>query len=138
MKKVFAQCRQHKDYSLLVNNLFSLFLDGGSPQLATDLITNYGDCIRDEVNHLATCLAHKWEYWKQLETALCAIKRGTTKINNPVLGKKLLFAHCRASDMAFIFMEGEEKREFISSTRATRSKPNGAKKRSTVDSEFCI
>jgi hypothetical protein len=40
--------------------------------------------------------------------------------------------------MVFIFMEGKEKREFISSMRATRPIPNGAKKRSTVDSEFCI
>jgi hypothetical protein len=138
MKTVFVQCRQHKDYSLLVNNLFSLFLDGGSPQLATDFIANYGDCIRDEVNRCAAHLAHKREYWKQLEMALCAIKRGTMKSNNHVLGKELLFAHCRAHDMALIFMEGEEKREFISSTRAKRPKPNGAKKRSTVDSEFCI
>jgi hypothetical protein len=50
----------------------------------------------------------------------------------------LLFAHCWARNMAFTFMEGKEKREFISSTRATRPKPNGAKKRSMVDSEFCI
>jgi hypothetical protein len=49
--------------------------------------------------------------WKQLEMALCAIKRGTTKSNNHDLGKELLFACCRARDMAFIFMEGEEKRE---------------------------
>jgi hypothetical protein len=30
--------------------------------------------------------------------------------------------------MAFIFLEGEEKREFLSSTRATRPKLNGVKK----------
>jgi hypothetical protein len=50
--------------------------------------------------------------------ALSEIKRGTTKGNNHVLGKELLFAHCRAHNMAFIFMEGNEKRGFISSTRA--------------------
>jgi hypothetical protein len=113
-------------------------LDGGCPQLATDLIANYGDCICDEVNHHAAHLAHKLEYWKQLEMALCAIKRGTTKSNNHVLGKELLFAHCQARDMAFLFLEGKEKREFISSMMAMRPKLNGAKKQSTVDSEFCI
>jgi hypothetical protein len=40
--------------------------------------------------------------------------------------------------MAFIFMEGEEKRELLSSMRATRPKPNGVKKQVSKDSEFCM
>jgi hypothetical protein len=102
-------------------------LEGGSPQLVTDLIANHGDCIRDEVNHCAAHLAHKWEYWKQLQMTLCAIKRGTMKSNNHILGNELLFAHCLACEMAFIFMEGEEKREFISSTKAMRPNQMGPK-----------
>jgi hypothetical protein len=73
----------------------------------TDLITNYADCIRNEVNHCATRLAHKWEYWKWLETALNSIKRGTSKSQEHILGKELLFPCCQVRDMAFIFMEGE-------------------------------
>jgi hypothetical protein len=97
-------------------------LDGGSPQRATDLITTYGDCIHDKVNCCATCLALNREYWKWLEMALNSIKRGTSKSQDHVLERNCCcFAHCQARDMAFIFMEGEEKREFLSSMRVPSS-----------------
>jgi hypothetical protein len=59
MKWIFHPCQLRNDYILFCNNVFSLFHDKGNPQLATELLTKFPDCIHNEVNHQAASKQHK-------------------------------------------------------------------------------
>ena len=125
-KRLFVHCRRSKDYLLLINNINSLFhgLDGDcQKELATDLMTNYGDCIRDEVNRRANRVEHQLQYQLRLEESLKEIQRGSR--SNVGTRKELLFACCKARDMTYVFLSDEEKERFHSSTRESKEDGSG-------------
>jgi len=133
--RVFSQCRKHKDYALLIDNLFSLILAGDFHEVATDLMEKYPDCIRDEANRRARRMHHNSNYHERLDSMLGDVKYGTrSKGHTPEM--EFLFACCSARDNTYTFLDDKAKEKFVSSTRKTK-KPK-SKKRGSADGELLI
>jgi len=121
MKKLFCHCRLRKDFAMFCSDVFTLFEDGGDPALAKELLTEYLDCIRDEVSRRASSSQHKQRYTERLEEMIgSTLIRGSRTGSMPSDDRSLLFARARIRDMVFMYLSKAEKEAFKSSTRKTR------------------
>jgi hypothetical protein len=85
--------------------------------LAINLITNFTDCMWDEVSHRATLQDHKRHYKHCLESMIGNCKRGMRA--NVMLSetRSLLFVYAHVRDMIYPCLQGKEQASFKSSTR---------------------
>ena len=124
MKKIFASCRTRKDYVTFCHNCFVIFPnDAGDPVLAKCLITDYLDCMRDEVHRRASSKIHQKTYSEQVEASLRK-SRGTRSDAMPLPDKELLLCRARARDLYSTTLSQEDRRAFVSSTRRKGKKRN--------------
>jgi len=79
---------------MFMNNVLFLFANGDDPELATDLLTGYADCMRDEVKRLLALHIQKKEYYSKIDEELDTIKRGSRSGNTPPSKKRVLLSVC--------------------------------------------
>jgi hypothetical protein len=117
MKKIFASCHTRKDYVAFCHNCFVIFPnDAGNPVLAKCLITDYLDCMRDEVHCCASSKIHQKTYGEEVEASLQKL-RGTQSDAMPLPDKELFLCHARVRDLYSTALSQEDHWAFISSTR---------------------
>jgi hypothetical protein len=92
MKVIFCPCCTQKDYITFCHNLFTIFPDdGGNRELATILLTDFVDCMRDDLNHhAATSQHHQKAYgeWVQMSLQVAVASRSSQM---PLPWRQLLF-----------------------------------------------
>lgn len=127
-KVIYRDCRYRKDYCFMIYNLLFLFQgDNGDPVLARRLLTNYQDCMRDEVSRLASSAERKRRYEARLEAKLHDASKGRgTKKGMPSPERRLLLCRARARDMVYPYLTNEEKKSFQSSTRKKKKRSSKA------------
>jgi hypothetical protein len=83
MKKIFHPSQVQNDFLVFCQNVFSLFPDGGKPDLVMGLLMKFSDCIRDKVNCHAASEEHKKQYVVRVKAVVLAIRRGSRKSQMP-------------------------------------------------------
>jgi hypothetical protein len=124
MKKIFASCHTRNDYVTFCYNCFVIFPnDAGDPVLAKCLITDYLDCMRDEVHRRVSSKIHQKTYGEQVEASLRK-SRGTRSETMPLPDKEQLLCRARVRDLYSTTLSPEDCQAFISSTRRKGKKRN--------------
>ena len=67
VKRIMKPCITHDDLLHFFHNVWSIFEDGGNKELATSLLTNYPDSMRDKVGRQAASTEHKYQYALKLK-----------------------------------------------------------------------
>ena len=138
IKRIFRPCRMRKDFVMMMNACFQMFPDNGDSQLATELLTKYPDCVRDEIMRRAANKQHRTRYASAIEEAIGKAGRTSRRGAQPSKSRNLLFARCRCRDMTFPFLEDNDRLNFWSSTRKVkpRKTKTGAKRKASAGGEL--